>query len=128
MDYQGLALDYEGAGSILGAEGVGNLPSVGGMPALGQAPSVGVGQAASLGTLSVPQSWTNAVSPVTPLPVLDANAMPGGWGAAPAGAVTASRTGVSQLPLGGMVGRESDGAVHRIGLRPSLIPRSPVAG
>jgi len=30
--------------------------------------------------------------------------------------------------LGGMVGRESDGAAQRIGFRASVIPRSPVAG
>jgi len=66
-----------------------------------------------------------AVSPVTPLPALDANVMPGGWGATPS-APTA--TGISKLPLGGMVGRESDGAVQRIGFRSSLIPRSPLAG
>jgi len=39
-----------------------------------------------------------------------------------------ARRGISKLPLGGMVGRESDGAVQRIGFRPSPIPRSPVAG
>ena len=60
-------------------------------------------------------------------PLLDANVMPGGWGAAPTPSA-ATGTGVSKLPLGGMVGRESDGAVQRIGFRSSLIPRSPVAG
>jgi hypothetical protein len=39
-----------------------------------------------------------------------------------------SGAGVSKLPLGGMVGRESSGAVERIGFRSSLIPHSPVAG
>ena len=59
-------------------------------------------------------------------PRLDANVMPGGWGAAPSAAT--GPAGISKLPLGGMVGRESEGAVQRIGFRPSLIPRSPVAG
>jgi len=49
--------------------------------------------------------------------------MPGGWAAAPTPGPT-----VSKLPLGGMVGRESEGAVQRVGLRVSLIPHSPVAG
>jgi PPE-repeat protein len=75
----------------------------------GSAASAGVGQAASLGTLSVPPSWADAVSENTPPPALDANVMPGGWGAAPS------------------VRRVSDGTV-RIGLRSKPIPRSPVAG
>ncbi len=135
MDLYGLSIDFQGADSILGAEGAAGAPSVGGMGGLGtlgpigglgEGASAGVGQAASLGTLSVPPSWADTVSSVTPLPAaLDANVMPGGWGAAP---TPSAATGVSKLPLGAMVGRESEGAVHRIGFRPSLIPRSPVAG
>ncbi|MCV7381933.1 PPE family protein [Mycobacterium alsense] len=131
LDFQGLALDYEGAGSILGAEGVPGFPtpgSIGGIsppiPGLGGGASAGLGEASSLGTLSVPPTWSEAASAVTPLP-MDANAMPGGYGAA---TVSTPTTGISKLPLGGMIGRESDGAVQRIGFRTSLIPRSPVAG
>ncbi len=132
MDGYGLSLDFAGLGSITGAEGVpglgaaSGLGSVGSLPGLGEGASVSLGQAASLGTLSVPPSWAETVSSVTPLPALDANVMPGGVGATPS-SVTAP-SGISKLPLGGMVGRESEGAVHRIGFRPSLIPRSPVAG
>ncbi len=97
------------------------------MGGLGQGASASVGQAASLGTLSVPPSWAETVSSVTPLPAVDANVMPGGWGAAPTPS-PATGAGISKLPLGGMVGRESEGAVQRIGFRSSLIPRSPVAG
>lgn len=136
FDGYGLSLDFEGAGSILGAEGVpgfdglgeglGTLGPMDGLGGLGESASASVGQAASLGTLSVPSTWADTVSSVTPLPAaLDANVMPGGWGAAPTSATT---PGVSKLPLGGMVGREADGAVQRVGFRPSLIPRSPVAG
>ncbi|WP_066915238.1 PPE family protein [Mycobacterium interjectum] len=131
FDGYGLSLDFQGAGSIIGAEngaGLGELGGLGGLfPAggLGEGAAASVGQAPSLGTLSVPPAWADAVSSVTPLPALDANAMPGGWGAAPASAPTA---GVSKLPLGGMVGRESEGAVQRIGFRPTMFPRSPVAG
>jgi hypothetical protein len=57
--------------------------------------------------------------------VLDANVMPGGWGAGP---TSAPGPTISKLPLGGMIGRESEGAVQRVGFRTSLIPRSPVAG
>ncbi|BBZ51321.1 PPE family protein [Mycobacterium heidelbergense] len=131
FDGYGLSLDFAGAGSILGAEGVSGFPTPGelggglGSLGLGEGASASVGQAASLGTLSVPPTWADAVSSVTPLPAVDANAMPGGWGAAPTGPTTA---GISKLPLGAMVGRESEGAVQRIGFRPMLIPRSPVAG
>ncbi|OBI19103.1 PPE domain-containing protein [Mycobacterium sp. E2497] len=137
MDVYGLGIDLQGAGSILGAEG-GAVPGLGGLGdaaglgalgpvgGLGEGASAGVGQAASLGTLSVPPSWADTVSSVTPLPAaLDANVAPAGWGAAP---TAPQATGISKLPLGAMVGRESDGGVHRIGFRPSLIPRSPVAG
>ncbi len=129
LDYTGLALDMEGAGSILGAEGVGgfpgglgNLGDLGGLGGLGEGAAASVGQAPSLGTLSVPPGWAHAASSVTPLPTaLDANA-----GAATASPATT--TGVSRLPLGGMVGREADHAAERVGFRPSVIPRSPVAG
>ena len=114
MDLYGLTLDFEGAGSILGAEGVSGFPtpeSLGGLGGLGPLGPVGglgegasasVGQGASLGTLSVPPSWADTASSVTPLPALDANAMPGGWGATPS---AATGSGISKLPLGGMVGR-----------------------
>ena len=137
MDLYGLSIDFEGAGSILGAEGATGIPgaaglgdlgalgSVGPVGGLGAGASAGIGQAASIGTLAVPPSWADTVSSVTPLPAFDGNAAPGGWAGAPS---TATGAGVSKLPLGGMVGRESGGAVHRIGYRPSLIPRSPVAG
>jgi PPE-repeat protein len=131
FDGYGLSLDFAGLGSISGAEGVPGLGGVSGLgsagplPGLGEAASASVGHAASLGTLSVPPGWAQAVSAVTPLPAFDANVTPGGSGATPS---PAAGTAVSKLPLGGMVGRESDGAVHRIGFRASVIPRSPVAG
>ncbi len=134
MDVFGLGLDMEGAGSIIGAEGgapaLGNLGDMGALGGLGPVGGLGagtsasVGQASSLGTLSAPPTWAEAASSVAPLPAFDASA-PGPVGAVPS---AATGTGVSKLPLGAMVGRESDGAVHRIGLRPSLFPRSPVAG
>ncbi|MCW2663403.1 MAG: hypothetical protein JWP83_4555 [Mycobacterium sp.] len=131
FDGYGTSLDLEGAGSLIGAERSGGLPGGAGMGdlgGLGQGATAGLGHAASLGTLSVPPSWGDAVSSVTPQPALDANVMSGGWGDAPTGPSAAPGAGISKLPLGGMVGRESEGAVQRIGFRSSLIPRSPVAG
>ncbi|OBH56783.1 PPE family protein [Mycobacterium sp. E2479] len=137
LDYQGLALDEAGAGSILGAEGVQGIAGLGGTGAaaglggleplagLGQGASASVGQASSLSTLSVPPSWATTVSSVAPLPGLNSGAMPGGWAVAPG---ASPGTAVSKLPLGGMVGRESEGAVQRVGMRVSLIPHSPVGG
>jgi len=135
LDIFGAQLDIAGVDSISGAAGsASGLGSLGGIPGLGAlggpggfdgGAAAGLGRAASLGTLSVPPSWADAVSMTAPIPLMDANAMPGGWGAAPA---LASGPTVSKLPLGGMVGRESDGAVQRVGFRSSLIPRSPVAG
>jgi PPE-repeat protein len=133
FDAYGLSLDFQGAGSILGAEGIpgfegpGGVSGAGGVPLpdLGTGAAAGLGQAHSLGTLSVPPSWADALSVPAPAPVLDANVMPGGgWGATP----SAGTGPVSKLPLGAMVGVESGGAVQRIGFRPSLIPHSPVAG
>lgn len=137
LDYQGLALDEAGAGSILGAEGAQGIAGMGGAGAaaglggleplagLGQGVSASVGQASSLSTLSVPPSWATTVSSVAPLPALNGGAMPSAWAVAP-GASPGSA--VSKVPLGGMVGRESEGAVQRVGMRVSLIPHSPVAG
>jgi PPE-repeat protein len=137
LDYQGLALDEAGAGSILGAENSAGIAGIGGaggaaglgnlqpLAGLGQGVSAGVGQASSLSTLSVPPSWATTVSSVAPLPALNGSAMPSGWAVAPG---ASPGTAVSKPPLGGMVGRESEGAVQRVGMRVSLIPHSPVAG
>lgn len=116
---------FRGADGIPGVGAATGLGSMAPAAALGSGASANLGQAASLGTLSVPPSWADAVSSVTPLPALDANVMPGGWGATPS---PVTGTAVSKLPLGGMVGREGDGAAQRIGFRSSVIPRSPVAG
>jgi PPE-repeat protein len=131
MDVYGLQLDLAGAGSIVGAEANGSLPGLGGLGdvnglgILGHpgGAMAGLGQADALGTLSVPPSWSDALGVAAPTPIPETNPVPGGWGAMPS-----STNGISKLPLGGMVGRESDGAVQRIGFRHSMIPRSPVAG
>lgn len=83
--------------------------------------SASVGHAASLGAVSVPPGWPDAVSSATPPPTLDANVMPGGWGAAP------SAVG-SGLPVGRTAGHAHDGAARRTRLRASVLSRSSVAG
>ncbi|OMC42651.1 hypothetical protein A5745_18275 [Mycobacterium sp. IS-2888] len=127
LDGYGLSLDFGGLGSITGTDGgaMSGLGSPGHLGGVEPRASASFGDATSLGTLSVPPSWADALAIPAPQPVLDANVMPGGWGAMPS---PTSGAGVSKLPLGGMVGRESDGAIHRIGFRSSLIRRSPVAG
>jgi PPE-repeat protein len=125
------------AGGLSSPTGLGAAPSLGAAASLDGWGAVGppwagfdgeasadLGQAIPLGTLSVPPSWADALSVATPEPVLDANVMPGGWGAMP----SVGTGSVSKLALGAMVGRASWGAVQRIGLRPSPIPNSPVAG
>jgi PPE-repeat protein len=115
-------LNAETAGLASDVAGFGSDGPVAG---LDTATCAGFGDATSLGTLSVPPSWADALSVAAPMPVLDANVMPGGWGA---GLAAAPGPAISKLPLGGMIGRESEGAVQRVGFRTSLIPRSPVAG
>jgi PPE-repeat protein len=111
-----------------------SMPDMSGLGSMGLADSfsgfddgavAGLGQADPLGTLSVPPSWADALSVIEPEPVLDANVMPGGWGAMPS--PTAGRH-VSKLPSGGMAGRGSAGAFQRLGLRTSIIPGSPITG
>ncbi|VBA61043.1 PPE family protein [Mycobacterium attenuatum] len=125
LDFFGVGLDYLGADELTQSGGLGPLGAAG-VPAItSPAASASLGQASSLGTLSVPPSWAEALStaPVTPA---GAVALPEGqFGAVPAAAHGAT---VSKLPLGGMVGREADGAVQRVGVRSSVIPRSPMGG
>lgn len=114
------ALADSGAlGDMTGLKGLGLDQPV------GEGAAAGVGQADTLGTLSVPPSWADALGLVAPEPVLDANVMPGGWGAMRS--PTAGR-GFARLPLGGVFGRESVNLLQRIGLRSVVIPRTSVAG
>ncbi|OMC57078.1 hypothetical protein A5747_04590 [Mycobacterium sp. IS-836] len=127
LDLLGVGLDFTGADELSQAGGLGGLGGIGSAvplgPVSGATASASLGQATSLGTLSVPASWTDALS--SPTPVLNADGLPVGSAAIP---TTASGTTISKLPLGGMIGREFDGAVHRVGFRASMIPRSPSAG
>ncbi|MEB3982465.1 PPE family protein [Mycobacterium sp. 663a-19] len=132
LDLLGVGLDFTGADELTqsgGLGGLGGLGHLGGLGPLGgfggAAPSASLGRAASLGTLSVPPSWGNALSVPAAAPLLDAKAMPVGSGGALPAAPSAT---VSKFPLGGMIGRQTEGAVQRIGFRASVIPHSPGAG
>ena len=141
-DFFGVGLDFLGADSLFQSEGIGSFDGLGGlglMPGLGGSghlgplsfgglgPAASIGQASSVGGLSVPQGWVDAspvgaVSPAGPIP------MPGnGLGAAPA-ATPAGSTSLTapKLTFPSLMEREADG-MQRIGLRSNMLPR-PLVG
>ncbi|OBA60227.1 hypothetical protein A5647_14760 [Mycobacterium sp. 1100029.7] len=137
LDLAGSGLELVGGDSLLGAEEavpaeLGALGSLDGLnplldpwsAGLGGEPSAGLGQAAQLGTLSVPPGWANALS--------GEMGNSGSHAAAPAGHHGTTGHGAhrhaAHSPMGGMVGRESGAAAHRIGVQSHLIPRSPIGG
>jgi PPE-repeat protein len=84
--------------------------------------SASVGQAGSIGNLSVPSSWSaasSALSPAAPegMVAAPANTAPGGPGALLRG-----------LQMGGAGGRRSAGFIHRYGFRHAVMTRPPSAG
>jgi PPE-repeat protein len=83
----------------------------------------GLGKAASIGAMSVPQTWT-AAGPTTASP---ATLQVSGFGGA-AAAEPGSHT-LSGLPMTGAGGRSSSGfAAPRYGFRPTVIPHPPAGG
>jgi len=108
---------------IDGAEDLGAAGAVYGAGRSGDAgASASLGAAMPLGSLSVPASWAGALSMDAPEPMLDANVMPGGWGAAlspPSGPPKPAVGGAERDPLG---------AIARVGFRAFGVSRSPVAG
>ncbi len=96
-----------------------------GLGGLGAAPvSAGIGQAASVGSLSVPSSWASAAGGISPA----------AQGAVSLSAVRAAEgsgnpSGLLRgVPLSGMGRRAAGGFVHRYGFRYPVIPRPPAAG
>ncbi len=89
--------------------------------------SANVGRAASLGIMSVPQSWTSAapafsqVSAASIVPTTGANAVP---------AVAAANPGMIPPPLATLAGRESTPMVStpRFDVRPTVVQRPVAAG
>jgi PPE-repeat protein len=130
----GVGMNFPAADSLFASEGMGPFGSVGGLglaPALGgsmpMAPSLGfgaaatMGQASSVGALSVPQTWAEAgpaasVAPAGPMPVPT-----NGFGAAPA-ASAANAPAIAQSSITSQVARESGDVLQRIGLRSTVLP------
>ena len=87
-------------------------------PSLGFGAAATMGQASSVGTLSVPQTWADAGPaasvPAGPMPVPTT-----GFGAAPAASTNAPATPKVTFPA--LVEREADG-LQRIGLRATMLP------
>jgi PPE-repeat protein len=131
----GVGMNVPGADSLFASEGMGPFGELGGLglaPALGGSTPMGsslgfgaaatMGQASSVGTagtLSVPQTWADAVpaasmTPVGPMPLPTT-----GFGAAPAASTHA--TGTPRVTFPALVEREADG-LQRIGLRATMVP------
>ncbi|MDI3314984.1 MAG: PPE family protein [Mycobacterium sp.] len=107
----------------LGGGGEGGLVAVNGLD--GGRTSASLGQALSLGTLSIPQSWTDGFPAETMPP--GAEPLPGtGYGATPS--ILTGGPGVPRMPWLAMAGREADAARFPMGVRPTVIPPSPLAG
>ena len=140
-DFAGVGLDFLGADSLFESEGLPPFDGIGGLglePALGVPGHLGplsfgagsaasIGQASSVGMLSVPPSWSElgpaagSVSPASAMP------LPSSSFGAPAVASTHG-LGTPKMPMPTVIGRESDGVLQRIGLRSSVVPHSPMAG
>jgi PPE-repeat protein len=132
----GVGMNFPGADSLFAPEGMGQLGESGGFglaPALGAPTPMGsslgfgaaatMGHASSVGTLSVPQTWGDAV----PAASVPAGAMPvptTGFGAVPAASTNAP--GATKVTFPTLVEREADG-MQRIGLRATMLPR-PLVG
>ena len=103
----------------LGSAGIGAVGS--GVPAL----SAGMGQATSVGALTVPSAWTGAVPPVTAAgTTMHVGGTPG-ISAAPAGPQSAMPP---MMPITTMGGRGGADAPTRFELRSTVIPFTPAAG
>jgi PPE-repeat protein len=131
LDVIGVGMDFLGADELTESGGLGPIgalpvgpPSsgteLGGLGAGGA--SASIGQAGSVGTLSVPQSWGETLSAGT-IGTSSAMPLPGAAPAASAGAST-----VPKMPVPGLAAREADGGIHQIAWRPKVITRSPIAG
>jgi PPE-repeat protein len=134
--FPGIGLNFPTPDSMFGSEGVGSFGSVGGLglaPALGGSMPMGplgfgpvgigatLGQASSVGALSVPQSWTEVGPAAGSVGPPAAMAVPtNGFGAAPAAAANAPT--LAQSSITSQVARESGDVLQRIGLRSNILP------
>jgi PPE-repeat protein len=105
---------------------IANTPAYGGAigPSLGGGVSAGLGNAGSLGALSVPSSWAGAAPAGAPA----ATALPlsGEAAAAPEAAPAGSMLG--GVPFMGGAGRGIGGPAPRYGFQVSVVPHPPAAG
>jgi PPE-repeat protein len=129
--FAGVGVNFPAADSLLASQGMGPLGGLGLQPALGHSMSMGpigfgatgavtMGQASSVGALSVPQSWVeggpvSGLTPAGPMP-LPTN----GFGAVPA--VSTNGQVMAQSAISGQATRESGDVLQRIGLRSTVLP------
>jgi PPE-repeat protein len=134
--FPGVGLNFPAADSLFASGGMGPFGGVGGLglaPALGGSMPMGhlgfgpvgtaatMGQASSVGALSVPQSWTEVGPAAGAVSPPSAMAVPtNGFGAAPAAAANAPA--LAQSSITSQVARESGDVLQRIGLRSTVLP------
>jgi hypothetical protein len=112
------AAQSAGLGSGTGAL---TLTGIGaGSPAI----SAGMGQATSVGPLSVPSDWGSAASAASPAAALPFT----GAGAVPAAHAGASAGMPPMMPVTNLTGRDAAAAPSRFEMRSTVIPFSPAAG
>lgn len=111
------------AAEVVPAPPLGGAPGLGGGAGLGNVTAT-LARAGSIGSMSVPASWTTPRGgPVTALPGGGFPALPGG------DELTGSRTGVPGMPgLPGATGSRAAGVVPRYGVRITVMARPPCAG
>jgi PPE-repeat protein len=128
--FAGVGVNLPVADSLLASQSMGPVGGLGLQPALGHSMmgpigfgatgAVTMGQASSVGALSVPQSWVEA-GPVTGLTPAGPMPLPtNGFGAAPA--VSTNGQVMAQSAISGQVTRESGDVLQRIGLRSTVLP------
>lgn len=104
-----------------GAKAAAGLPGIAGLLGGGAPISAGLGNAASVGRLSVPPIWTGAspaLTPASPLPISSVSAAPDAAGAGNL---------LGGMPLAG-AGAGAAGNGPRYGFRPTVMARPPFAG
>ena len=131
----GVGLNIPAADSLLASGGMaplsggglGMAPALSGSMAMGHlgfgsaGTAATMGQASSVGKLSVPQTWTPDASPAAAA-ITPAAAMPvpaSGFGAAPAGSTSASAASKVTFP---QLGENEVDGMARIGMRSNMIP------
>jgi PPE-repeat protein len=99
------------------------------MGGLGERLSGGVGQAATVGSLSVPPNWTAAAPPNWTAAAPPAGPLASPLGGTPVDAPPpAMAAGMPGAPLGTFVSQSRGRGVHPYGFRPTFIARPPAAG